>query len=192
MPCSFLAPLVTWCERNAPEQYRTANNKGEAVAIAAGAYLTGRRPVVMMRNSGLGNAVDPLTSLCYPMRIPLLLLVTWRGEPGRPDESLAPADGRDHPAVARPHGRGARDAADRTGGVPLIAARDWLHVIGLPAYAPGLNLTEGSVAPETRHRQPRRPARSGPPWPLARSTTESAERSSHASMSDSMMLITSL
>lgn len=86
VPCSFLAPLVTWCERNAPESYVAANNEGEAVAMATGGYLAGRRPVVMIQNSGLGNTVNPFTSLCYPMRIPLLLLVTWRGEPGRPDE----------------------------------------------------------------------------------------------------------
>lgn len=86
VPCSFLAPIITWCERNAPERYLAANNEGEAVAIATGLYLAGARPVVMLQNSGLGNAVNPLTSLCHPMRIPLLLLVTWRGEPGRPDE----------------------------------------------------------------------------------------------------------
>ncbi|MCC8251541.1 phosphonopyruvate decarboxylase [Saccharothrix luteola] len=86
VPCSFLAPLVTWCEQNAPEAYVAANNEGEAVAMAAGSYLAGRRPVVLIQNSGLGNAVNPFTSLCHPMRIPLLLLVTWRGEPGRPDE----------------------------------------------------------------------------------------------------------
>jgi phosphonopyruvate decarboxylase len=39
-----------------------------------------------MQNSGLGNAVNPLTSLCHTLRIPLLLLVTWRGEPGCADE----------------------------------------------------------------------------------------------------------
>lgn len=86
VPCSFLAPIITWCERNDPDRYVVANNEGEAVAIAAGMYLAGDRPVVMMQNSGLGNAVNPLTSLCHPMRIPLLLMVTWRGEPGRPDE----------------------------------------------------------------------------------------------------------
>ncbi|HEX5270664.1 MAG TPA: phosphonopyruvate decarboxylase, partial [Gemmataceae bacterium] len=41
-----------------------------------------RRSVVMFQNSGLGNAVNPLTSLNAPFRIPALLIVTWRGEPG--------------------------------------------------------------------------------------------------------------
>jgi phosphonopyruvate decarboxylase len=52
------------------------------VAIAAGAELGGRRAVAMFQNSGLGNAVNPLTSLTHTFRIPILIIVTWRGEPG--------------------------------------------------------------------------------------------------------------
>lgn len=66
-----------------------AANEGAAVAIAAGHYLaTGRLGLVYMQNSGLGNAINPLTSLVDPevYSIPLLLLIGWRGEPGRPDE----------------------------------------------------------------------------------------------------------
>lgn len=40
----------------------------------------------MMQNSGLGNAVSPLTSLTWTFRLPQLLIVTWRGQPGVPDE----------------------------------------------------------------------------------------------------------
>jgi hypothetical protein len=40
----------------------------------------------MCQNSGLGNAVNPLTSLNFPFRIPTLLIVTWRGQPGIHDE----------------------------------------------------------------------------------------------------------
>ena len=66
--------------------YVGAASEGEAVAIAAGAWLAGRRTVVMCQNSGLGNTVNPLTSLNHPFRIPTLLIVTWRGEPGLEDE----------------------------------------------------------------------------------------------------------
>jgi len=41
---------------------------------------------VMCQNSGLGNAVNPLTSLNFPFRIPTMLIVTWRGQPGLKDE----------------------------------------------------------------------------------------------------------
>jgi phosphonopyruvate decarboxylase len=41
---------------------------------------------MMCQNSGLGNAVNPLTSLNVPFRIPTLLITTWRGQPGIADE----------------------------------------------------------------------------------------------------------
>ena len=66
--------------------YVGAASEGEAVAIAAGAWLAGRGTSVMCQNSGLGNAVNPLTSLNAPFRIPTLLIVTWRGQPGLHDE----------------------------------------------------------------------------------------------------------
>jgi phosphonopyruvate decarboxylase len=43
-------------------------------------------PVVMCQNSGLGNTVNPLTSLNHAFKIPSLLIVTWRGQPGHHDE----------------------------------------------------------------------------------------------------------
>ncbi len=86
MPCSFLTPLNNGVLNDRDPRYVGAASKGEAVAIAAGAWLAGRQTVVMCQNSGLGNAVNPLTSLNAPFRIPTLLITTWRGEPGKPDE----------------------------------------------------------------------------------------------------------
>jgi phosphonopyruvate decarboxylase len=107
VPCSFLTPLINGVlsrRRAADPQaqatatpsltYVGAASEGEAVAIAAGAWLAGRRTVVMCQNSGLGNAVNPLTSLNAPFRIPTLFVTTWRGEPGRPDEPQHEVMGR--------------------------------------------------------------------------------------------------
>ena len=67
--------------------YVAAANEGDAVAIATGAQLGGHSSVVFFQNSGLGNAVNPLTSLTWTFRVPLLIVTTWRGEPGgNPDE----------------------------------------------------------------------------------------------------------
>jgi phosphonopyruvate decarboxylase len=87
VPCSYLKPFINYTI-DAPElDYIGATNEGDSVAIASGAELAGRRSVVMFQNSGFGNAVNPLTSLSAIFRIPLLLIVTWRGEPGgEPDE----------------------------------------------------------------------------------------------------------
>ena len=71
------------------ERHIIAANEGNAIALAAGYHLaTNKIPLVYMQNSGLGNAVNPLLSLCDPdvYSIPMLLLIGWRGEPGVKDE----------------------------------------------------------------------------------------------------------
>jgi len=84
VPCSFLKNLINYSINEC--KYIAAANEGDAVAIAAGAYLGGRKPIVLMQNSGLTNAISPLTSLTYPFQIPILGFVSLRGEPGLQDE----------------------------------------------------------------------------------------------------------
>jgi phosphonopyruvate decarboxylase len=86
VPCSFLTPFINYTIGDTELNYISSANEGDAVATATGAALGGHRAVAMMQNSGLGNAVSPLTSLNHVFRIPILLIVTLRGEPGRPDE----------------------------------------------------------------------------------------------------------
>jgi len=86
VPCSFLDPFINRAMGHPDLDYVAAASEGEAVAIASGAWLAGRETVVMFQNSGLGNAVNPLTSLNYPFRIPTLLITTWRAGPGLKDE----------------------------------------------------------------------------------------------------------
>jgi phosphonopyruvate decarboxylase len=66
-----------------------APNEGNAIGLAAGHFLaTNHRSLVYMQNSGLGNAVNPITSLidAKVYDIPLILLIGWRGKPGIKDE----------------------------------------------------------------------------------------------------------
>ncbi len=86
VPCSFLTPFINRAISSQQIDYVGAASEGEAIAIAAGAWLAGRKTVVMCQNSGLGNCVNPITSLNYPFRIPTLLITTWRGQPGVKDE----------------------------------------------------------------------------------------------------------
>jgi len=86
VPCSILTPFINYVIGSPELTYIAAASEGEAVGIAAGAYLAGRKTVVICQNSGLGNMVNPLTSLNYPFRIPTLLIVTHRGAPGVSDE----------------------------------------------------------------------------------------------------------
>lgn len=86
VPCSLLTSLINEISVNSSIRYVGATSEGEACGIAAGAWLAGRTPVVILQNSGLGNTINPVTSLNHPFRIPSLMLVTWRGEPGIHDE----------------------------------------------------------------------------------------------------------
>ena len=70
-------------------RYVSMANEGDAVALIAGGAGPGGghgAAISMMQNSGLGNAVSPLTSLTWTFRLPQLLIVTWRGQPGVADE----------------------------------------------------------------------------------------------------------
>jgi phosphonopyruvate decarboxylase len=89
VPCSYLTPFINYVLQDPTLHYVSAANEGDAVALIAGVTLgaqNGRRGVTMMQNSGLGNAVSPLTSLTWTFRLPQLLIVTWRGQPGVADE----------------------------------------------------------------------------------------------------------
>jgi phosphonopyruvate decarboxylase len=86
VPCSFLTPFINYVIGDPALTYVSAANEGDAVAAACGAVIGGRGGVAMMQNSGLGNAVSPLTSLSYVFRIPLLVICTHRGAPGLKDE----------------------------------------------------------------------------------------------------------
>jgi phosphonopyruvate decarboxylase len=92
VPCSFLTPFINYVLQDPSLEYVSMGNEGDAVALIAGVTLAGdgglphRRGITMMQNSGLGNAVSPLTSLTWTFRLPQLLIVTWRGQPGVVDE----------------------------------------------------------------------------------------------------------
>jgi len=84
VPCSFLKNLINYAINEC--DYIMAANEGDAVAIASGAYLGGKKSVVLMQNSGLTNATSPLTSLNFSFKLPVLGFVSLRGEPGLQDE----------------------------------------------------------------------------------------------------------
>jgi phosphonopyruvate decarboxylase len=86
VPCSILTPFINYAIGDAGLTYVSSANEGDALAAAAGAFVGGRRAVVMMQNSGLGNAVNPLASLSYVFRFPALLIVSLRGDPAHEDE----------------------------------------------------------------------------------------------------------
>jgi len=86
VPCSFLTPFINSVINDPEMKYISSANEGDAVATATGAAIGGHPAVAMMQNSGLGNAISPLSSLNWVFRVPILLIITLRGEPGLADE----------------------------------------------------------------------------------------------------------
>ena len=90
VPDSLLKDFCAYVTAHAPsEQHVITSNEGGAIALAMGHHLaTGGTALVYMQNSGLGNTVNPLTSLASAQvyGVPMLLVVGWRGEPGKHDE----------------------------------------------------------------------------------------------------------
>jgi len=83
VPCSLTAALHAALEGASDTLYVEAVREDEAVAHAAGAFLAGRKPVVLMQNSGLGNSLNAILSLSQIYGQPFLLIITWRGFEGR-------------------------------------------------------------------------------------------------------------
>lgn len=86
VPCSALKGIINCIIEYYPEYYYPVNNEGEAVAMSVGLFLNGNKPVVMLQNSGIGNMLDPITSLMDVYEIPLVFITSWRGKPGIKDE----------------------------------------------------------------------------------------------------------
>lgn len=85
VPCSVFKHLINYIEDTEDVQYYLASSEGEAMGLAGGFSLAGRLPVVLMQNDGYGNAINPLSSLQLLYGLPCLLLISWRGEPGKKD-----------------------------------------------------------------------------------------------------------
>ncbi len=90
VPDSLLKDICAYITSHTPkEKHIITANEGNAVALAAGHYLsTGNPAMVYLQNSGIGNIVNPLISLADEdvYQIPIIFMIGWRGEPGTKDE----------------------------------------------------------------------------------------------------------
>jgi len=94
VPCSYFKEMLIYLEtyesKNELDHF-LATKEDEAIAIASGIALSGKRVLIYMQNSGLGNIGDALTSLAQLYKMPMLILVSYRGlEPDKdfPEHSI--------------------------------------------------------------------------------------------------------
>ncbi|MBR9700636.1 hypothetical protein GOV11_02110 [Candidatus Woesearchaeota archaeon] len=82
IPCGVLSPLIAEFKRDSLYEHLIVQNEPEAIGVAAGAYLGGKRPVLYMQNSGFLKSINEYGSLLIPNEIPILNIVSYRGCPG--------------------------------------------------------------------------------------------------------------
>ena len=121
VPDSAFRDLIKGLEYSEMNQrYVPATREDNAVALAVGASLIGEHPLVFMESSGIGNAIDALTSLAIVYGIPLVLFIAWAGYQGR--------DIPHHNVIGEPL-------------QPLLAS------LNIPTFEVGLGVSLDSIAP---------------------------------------------
>jgi phosphonopyruvate decarboxylase len=91
VPCSYFSRLINEFEKQDAVRYIPTAREDEAVGIASGLAFGNSKAFVIMQNSGYATIGDALTSLAQLYKLPMLLIISWRGlEPDRdfPEHSL--------------------------------------------------------------------------------------------------------
>ena len=79
LPDNTSAPLFDALQAHPSIRLVTVTREGEAFAIASGLWLGGKRPVVVIQNTGLLESGDALRGTAQRMGVPLLCLIGYRG-----------------------------------------------------------------------------------------------------------------
>ncbi|MDK2912600.1 MAG: sulfopyruvate decarboxylase subunit alpha [Methanolobus sp.] len=82
VPCLNLRELIPMVDMDPEIIHVPVTREEEGVGICAGAYMGGRRPAILMQNSGLGNSINALASLNLLYGIPLVMIISHRGVEG--------------------------------------------------------------------------------------------------------------
>lgn len=81
VPCSGIKDFISEIEQDPKQLYIPATKEDSALGIAVGAYFAGKKPLVFLQSSGLGNIVNGITSLLKPYNIRIRLLISLRKAP---------------------------------------------------------------------------------------------------------------
>lgn len=82
LPCVNLGKLMELVEDDSDIIHVPVTREEEGFGICAGAFMGGKRPGILMQNSGLGNSVNALASLFELYKIPVLMIMSHRGTEG--------------------------------------------------------------------------------------------------------------
>lgn len=84
VPCVNLQELLRLVSEDPDIIHIPVTREEEGVGLCAGAWMGGRRPALLMQNSGLGNSINALASLDFLYKIPMIMIISHRGCEGEP------------------------------------------------------------------------------------------------------------
>ena len=82
VPCVNLSKLLNMIDEDEEIIHIPVTREEEGIGICAGAFLGGKRPAILMQNSGLGNSINALKSLTELYEFPLIMVMSHRGTEG--------------------------------------------------------------------------------------------------------------
>jgi sulfopyruvate decarboxylase subunit alpha len=82
LPDSLLKELYPALDADPDIRTIRVTNEGEGAAICGGVFLSGKRAALIMENSGLRAAIEPLARMGMGAGIPVIMLMSYRGELG--------------------------------------------------------------------------------------------------------------
>jgi len=90
VPCKLLVDLINLINEDPEVTYTPVTREEEGIGLLAGAFLAGKRPAIVMQNSGLGNCINAICSLLNFYRIPIVFIISHRGSRGETIDAQKP------------------------------------------------------------------------------------------------------
>jgi len=90
VPCKLLADLIRLIENDSDIIYTPVTREEEGLGILAGAFLAGKRPAIIMQNSGLGNCINAICSLLNYYHLSIVFIISHRGTEGEKIDAQKP------------------------------------------------------------------------------------------------------
>ena len=84
VPCKQLAGVIERIEAEPAIYHIPSNKEDEGMGLCAGAFMGGKRPAIIMQNTAIGVTINTLVTLTQYYRMPLPMIISYRGELGEP------------------------------------------------------------------------------------------------------------
>ena len=192
VPCSYFSSLFNHILDDRSMKYVAAPNEGLATSIVAGAAMAGKKGAVIMQNAGLGNAINPITSLCINYKIPMLFFISGRAY-GSEDEPQHKVMGESMHAIMKAISMPSYDLSDKKDEAQrqIAEARAEAFGKGIPV---ALVVKKGMLEKDKTDCARQQPAGSVPcyytnPWREDRMSMTAALKTITSSLDDNTALI---